>query len=652
MQLNDMEDMPTQEKVPTGRKKRGFKSLVGSVPAAVGWRLHRLLGDRLVYGSLLASARLIRRAVGAPVYIGVTGSAGKTTTKEILYGMLSVAGKGAVNRASYSNVEEIAKAMLRLRPSSKFFATELSGDHPGAMTRTLGLLRPSIGIVTVVRDDHTSAEYTKVDVAREKSRLVACLPVTGTAVLNADDELVAAMAGLCKGQVITFGLAPQASLRATSVRSEWPGRLELTVSYRNEEVRVLTRLCGTHWLPSVLGAIGGGLAFGMSLEECAYALAQIEPYTGRMQPVEAPGGLTFIRDDFKAPLWTVDASLAFMRDARASRKIVVFGSLSDCGSQVSGKYLATAVKAQAVADHIVFVGPWAFSALNAPTAEGRATVHAFSHVRDAVHHLESLLQAGDLILLKGTNSQEHLERILLAGTSGVACWRDDCQLSIFCSECPRLGVAAGTGYTDPLAEDEISTDEKRRSVYPVLSAGAQVIVGLGNPGEAYIDTPHNVGYEAVNLLAERLQCQWLETDEASLAIGERQGQQICLLKVASPMNLIGVGLKRLADIMEFGPENCILVFDDLNLTFGNVRSRQGGSAGGHRGVASVLQAFQSNQLRRVKIGIKQKEGEVAGIDYVLAVFSEEDKAQAAAAVDLAASRALEVIDRRAMATTQ
>lgn len=159
---------------------------------ALGWRLHKLLGDRIVYGTLLASARRWRRMLKKPVFIGVTGSVGKTTTKEFLLGMLSHKGRGVGNYSSYNNVEEIAKAMLRLRPTHSFFVTELSGHQPNAMDKPLALLQLSIGIVTVIGNDHSSAVYSRDAIAQEKGKLITSLPHTGTAVLNADDELVLA----------------------------------------------------------------------------------------------------------------------------------------------------------------------------------------------------------------------------------------------------------------------------------------------------------------------------------------------------------------------------------------------------------------------------------------------------------------------------
>ena len=332
---------------------RTIKQNLHRVRDALAWRLHRLLGDRVVYGTLLASARFWRRLLKKPVFIGVTGSAGKTMTKELMLGMLSHKGKGVGNFSSYNNIEEIAKPMLRLRPTHKFFVTELTGDKPNAMDKPLALVQPSIGIVTVVRDDHSSKDYPREAIAAEKGKLIAALPATGTAVLNADDELVLAMAARSSARVITYGLSPNAELRAEEISSVWPERLQMTVVRGSERVRLRTQLCGTHWVPSVLGAIGGGLAAGMTLDECAKGIASVAPFDGRMQPVTTPDGVTFIRDDYKAPLWTIDACFGFMAAAQAKRKIIVIGTLSDhsTGTGASRKYAEVAQRAQQIADH-------------------------------------------------------------------------------------------------------------------------------------------------------------------------------------------------------------------------------------------------------------------------------------------------------------
>src|SRR3546814_3841199 len=109
--------------------------------------------------------------------------------------------------------------------------------------------------------------------------------LNGTAVLNADDPRVMAMADRFAGSIITFGLAEQAALRAEQVRSAWPERLSFTAVYQGQAVEIRTRLCGTHWASAVLAALAVGLAAGIPLDQAAKAIASIEPYPSRMYQI-------------------------------------------------------------------------------------------------------------------------------------------------------------------------------------------------------------------------------------------------------------------------------------------------------------------------------------------------------------------------------
>ena len=587
---------------------------------ALAWRLHRLLGDRIIYGTLLASARLWRRMLKKPVFIGVTGSAGKTMAKELVLGILTHKGKGVGNFSSYNNIEEIAKPMLRLRPTHGFFVTELTGDKPYAMDKSLALVQPSIGIVTVVRDDHSSKDYPREAIAKEKGKLIASLPATGTAVLNADDELVLAMAAKSTAKVITYGLSPKAELRAENISSVWPDRLQMTLVRGSERVELRTQLCGTHWVPSVLGAIGGGLAAGMTLVECATGVASVPPFDGRMQAVTTPDGVTFIRDDYKAPLWTVDACFEFMKSAQAKRKIIVIGELQDIGSQKGAQFAKTAILAQKIADITIFVGPWASSVLKTRRPGVGDALRTFSHVRDATEFINSISREGDLILLKGANKQDHLLRIILARNGDVACWRDDCNRYSFCNECPDRNKPSGLPILTASATVSGATAQAPPSGLSPVEGDGQVIVGLGNPEPHYAGTPHNVGYEAADRLAASWGLKWDKNPEVWFARGSVNGQAVCLLKMRLAMNLTGPGLKQLSETMRFSPEQCILVFDDLDMPLGSVRSRMNGGAGGHRGVASILEAFQTDAIRRVKIGVGQTGIKIDRAAYVVKAF--------------------------------
>ena len=610
---------------------------------AIAWRLHRVLGDRVVYGSLLVIARLWRRILKRPVFIGVAGSAGKTTAKELLLGMLAHHGKGVGNVGSYSNIEEIAKAILRARPWHSFFVTELSEDRPGVMDRPLELVRPTVGIVTVLEDDHMAAFASKAEMAREMGKLVASLPASGTAVLNADDEQVLAMAALCHAKVVTFGLSPKAELRAQGISSVWPDRLQLTLVRGSERVKLATQLCGTHWIPSVLGAVGGGLATGMTLTQCAEGLATVAPFDGRMQPVTTPDSITFIRDDFKSPIWTLAACLNFMKSARARRKIIVIGTLSDygTGTGASKKYADVARLAQEVADITLFVGPWASSVLKTLKPGKADALRVFTHVRGAAQYLNSITQEGDLVLLKGTNKQDHLYRIILARNNAVNCWRDDCARVLFCNQCPDRMKPSGMPPVHQLSTT--SSEAVPRSDRVTLEPDEQVIVGLGNPEHKYTNTPHNIGYEVLDHLATSMGLTWNADPQALLVRGVLLDRRICLVKVQTAMNLTGGQLKQLSESMSFNPTQCVLVYDDLDLPLGTVRSRMSGGAGGHRGMASILEAFQTDSFRRVKVGVGQTHSGLSKAEYVLKPFDADVGTAVETAVSAANSRVVELI---------
>ena len=121
-----------------------------------------------------------------------------------------------------------------------------------------------------------------------------------------------------------------------------------------------------------------------------------------------------------------------------------------------------------------------------------------------------------------------------------------------------------------------------------LEPGEQVILGLGNPELKYVGTPHNVGFEVVEKFAASVSATWQETPEAWIARAQSHGKAVCMVKVKMPMNLIGAGLMRLSEAMDFGPGQCILVYDDLDMPLGATRARVSGGAGGHRGVTSKI----------------------------------------------------------------
>lgn len=249
-------------------------------------------------------------------------------------------------------------------------------------------------------------------------------------------------------------------------------------------MQIRTQLLGKQLLTSTLAAIAGGLAAGLTLAECATGISRVAPVEGRMQPVLAPRGITFIRDDFKAPAWTVEPLLEQLRDACANRKIFILGSISDCESKERG-VSKIASKAVQVADITILYGRFAVAGLKARKSSTESKVFAFTRIQDVANLLRSILHDNDLILLKGSEKKDHLSRLALSLTQTVNCWVDDCGRDMFCSECSHLQSHRGPPGLINSASSESDTSATPSDLLPNIAPTDQIIIGLGNPGAEY-----------------------------------------------------------------------------------------------------------------------------------------------------------------------
>jgi aminoacyl-tRNA hydrolase len=620
---------------------------------ALAWRIRRLAGNKNVDDLLIYMARKWRRLLKHPVFIGIAGSVGKTTCKELTLAVLSRKGKCVANSQSLNMPPEVAKNVLRTRSRHDFTVAEMSENLPGIMAENVEIFAPGICVVTNVGEDHISAFESRENIALEISTLVGSIPPGGSCVLNVDDPLVCAMADRAKCRVISYGLNHSAALRASDVESIWPDRLRFIAHHDGQSVLVQTPLYGKHLVGPALSAIGVGLAVGMDLKEAAEGLGNATIARGRMEPVTTSSGVHFIRDDFKNPHWAWPLGLQFVRDAKAARKIAVIGEISDIRNKKEKRYLEVARLASEVFDITLFVGPWATSALGAarPAASNEKQLFAVRHVRDAAELIKRLVNPGDLVLLKGTLSQDHLERILWEQERPFACWKDDCGNNDFCDSCPTRNSAsqppAGRPDYDMLIEwrrrdprlpfSQTADMNPRNRGPSTAERKVKYIVGLGNPGSEYVNSPHNLGYAVVDKVAEQLGWIWKECNSMLMASGCIQDVELTLIKCNVAMNNTGRALVRLSLDKDLSPANTLLVFDDVSLELGQVRYREFGSAGGHRGVASTIEAFQSDVFARLKIGSRTKSGRNLGAGLVTTRFSEDDAPVVHEAVESACS---------------
>jgi peptidyl-tRNA hydrolase, PTH1 family len=174
---------------------------------------------------------------------------------------------------------------------------------------------------------------------------------------------------------------------------------------------------------------------------------------------------------------------------------------------------------------------------------------------------------------------------------------------------------------------------------------ASIVVGLGNPGPEYQGTRHNVGHRVLDHLARTAlrRSKWRREASAMLYASEWRGTSIKLLKPVAFMNESGPVVARALRRHHAGPADLVLVYDDIDLPLGTVRVRMKGSSGGHKGVRSVIEAFGTEDIRRVKIGVGRPEHKHDVPDHVLTTFSPDELPQVEAAVSAAAERVLALI---------
>jgi UDP-N-acetylmuramoyl-tripeptide--D-alanyl-D-alanine ligase len=392
--------------------------------------------------ALRAAAFVWRRLMLRTTVVALTGSVGKTTAKECLAAILSARFPSLATRNNENDAFGIPRTLLRLRPWHRVAVIEIgAGSGPGTMRGDARLVRPDVAIVLAVARTHTNVFADLDETAAEKGALVEALSARGLAILNGDDARVRRMAERCRGRVETFGRTP-GDAWADEVSSRWPERLALRVHLAGEALRVETRLVGTHWLNGVLAALLAARAVGVGPADAAAALARVEPFTARMQPVRLPNGATVIRDEMNSSPDTWGAALDVLRAADARRRVLVASDLSDSGLRPRVRLRELGEQAAGAADVALFVGEHARYAVRAAVARGMdpAHVEAVVDVPTAAARLAALLREGDVALLKG-RATHHLSRILFAQLGPIGCWTPRCRKRIACDVCAELRPA-------------------------------------------------------------------------------------------------------------------------------------------------------------------------------------------------------------------
>lgn len=378
-----------------------------------------------------ARARRVRNRSTAR-YIGVTGSSGKSTTTALLGHI--IAGQAPVSSQFFRNtMGQLTRFLVQRPKKAEYMVAELGAAGIGDIGPMAKLLRPHVGIVTLVRLEHYSA-FRKIEiVTAEKAALVEAVQADGLVVLNADDENVRGMAALTSARVVTFGTTPDADYRAVDIHAAYPDALSFTLRGPAEDLTLRTQFPATHfWMP-VAAAAATALEMGIRSEIVAERVASFAPLRNRGEILTVSGGPHFMLDTAKAPWHSLGLAFDMIEAATAWRKRIVLGHISDYAGSPR-KYGEAYRQARKASDEVIFVGDNSHRSRAPQEDRDSGRFREFVSVKDAADHIRETAVEDELILLKGS-SNLHLERIALSYTHDIRCWVQACGKGIDCRSC-------------------------------------------------------------------------------------------------------------------------------------------------------------------------------------------------------------------------
>jgi UDP-N-acetylmuramoyl-tripeptide--D-alanyl-D-alanine ligase len=363
--------------------------------------------DTLVALQTLAAA--VRKLWAKPL-IAVTGSAGKTTTKEAIAHVLSTRFRVLKSEGNFNNHFGLPLMLLKLEPEYDVAVIEMGMSHAGEIRALAKIAQPEIGVVTNVAPVHLEFFDSLAGIARAKYELIESLPVSGTAVLNADDEYVSQFGRGFKGKVVQYGLRATADVRAENIRSKGTEGTEFDVVIGTSREPATLPLVGEHNVLNALAAVAVGVERGLKPAEAVATLATLTPADKRGQVLQV-GNITVINDCYNSNPKALEAMVDALAAMNARRRIVVAGEMLElgpageemhrrAGDHISEKKIDVLIGVRGLAQAMVGA---------AEQAGARAEFVASSE--EAGEWLAREARDGDVILLKASRGVK-LERAL------------------------------------------------------------------------------------------------------------------------------------------------------------------------------------------------------------------------------------------------
>jgi UDP-N-acetylmuramoyl-tripeptide--D-alanyl-D-alanine ligase len=367
-------------------------------------------GPRVEVADPLAALAALGTAVrdrSAATVVGITGSNGKTTTKDLLAAVLATRLRVVANQASFNNEVGLPLTLARIDPDTQAVVVEMGARGPGHIAALARLARPGVGVVLNVGESHLGMFGSREAIAKAKGELVEALPAEGTAVLNADDPQVVAMAERTVARVVTFGRGPSADVRAERVELDADGRARFLLHTPAGTAPATLPAPGEHLVGCALAAAAAASVLGLGPADVAAGLAEASLSPGRMQVRRRPDGLTVVNDAYNANPSSMAAALktlaALGRDG--GRTVAVLGEMAELGPTAAVEHdrigrLATRLGI----DRLIGVGESGRVMVNAARMEGMWPEEAEAVVDPdaALALLTPVLGPADVVLVKAS----------------------------------------------------------------------------------------------------------------------------------------------------------------------------------------------------------------------------------------------------------
>jgi UDP-N-acetylmuramoyl-tripeptide--D-alanyl-D-alanine ligase len=381
------------------------------------WSLPLVLKVDNTLEALQRVATFWRRSLPGLRVIGITGSVGKTTTKELVASVLARRYVTLKSEASYNNEIGLPVTLLHLTSTHERAVLEMGMYDVGEIADLARIGQPHVGVVTIVRPVHLERAGTFERIVKAKRELVEALPPApeGTAILNYDDENVRKMADATRAQVFYYGLSPQASLWADQIEGLGLDGIRFRLHHGDETLYVRVPLLGRHSVHTALRATAVGLVEGLTWQEIIEGLRGVEPSDQlRLVAVTGPDGATILDDTYNASPASTIAALNLL-DELEGRRIAVLGDMLELGYYEQEGHEKVGMRALEVADVLVTVGSLARIIGEVALRWGMSSnqVHMLEDNDEAITLLKQLVRGDDVVLVKGSRAMK-MEEIVNA----------------------------------------------------------------------------------------------------------------------------------------------------------------------------------------------------------------------------------------------